>query len=162
MKNEAPDELKEALSKAADILTFADNTEKKLREKLKRKGFEDETIDKAVLRLQNAGLLDDERLMLSNVESIANSKLYGRGRIKIELLKKGFQPELINGNFEKCTEDIDFKNNCYKLVKRKGLVLKFIDRETRNKVTAALVRYGYNYAEIKFALEKVLKENEEN
>lgn len=162
MKTETPDELKEALSKASDILTFADNTEKKLREKLGKKGFDGNVIDKAVERLKNAGLLNDERLLLSNIESIANSKLIGKARIKTELLKRGFTPELINSRFEKLTKDMDFKGNCYKLVRKKGLELKFIDRETRNKVSAMLVRYGYGYAEIKFALTKVIEENEEN
>ncbi len=156
------DPMSEVMSAASNIIVFADNTEKKLREKLVRKGFAEELVDCAIERLKKAGVVNDERLIYSAAESLANKKLYGRGRIKLELQKKGFERSLISEIFEDCIADIDFKENCLKLVKKKKLSSKLLDRETSKNATAALARYGYGYAEIKYAYTRLTLENEEN
>ncbi len=155
------DGVSEVMNAASNILVFADNTEKSLREKLMRKGFAPELVDKAVERLKEAGLVNDARLMKSYTEYLADKKLYGKARIKLELQKKGFDRELINGRFDECTEDVDFKENCVKMVRKKNLVQKICDTKTARAVTAALARYGYGYAEIKYAYTRLLEENEE-
>ncbi|MBQ7968977.1 MAG: regulatory protein RecX [Clostridia bacterium] len=155
------DGVSEVMNAASNILVFADNTEKSLREKLMRKGFAPELVDKAVERLKEAGLVNDARLMKSYTEYLADKKLYGKARIKLELQKKGFDRELINGKFDECTEDVDFKENCVKMVRKKNLVQKICDTKTARAVTAALARYGYGYAEIKYAYTRLLEENEE-
>jgi regulatory protein len=103
------DGVSEVMNAASNILVFADNTEKSLREKLSRKGFAPELIDKAVDKLKEAGLVNDARLMRSYTEYLADKKLYGKARIKLELQKKGFERDLINDNFDECIEDVDFK-----------------------------------------------------
>jgi regulatory protein len=155
------DGVSEVMNAASNILVFADNTEKSLREKLSRKGFAPELIDKAVDKLKEAGLVNDARLMRSYTEYLADKKLYGKARIKLELQKKGFERDLINDNFDECIEDVDFKENCVKMVRKKNLVQKICDTKTARAVTAALARYGYGYAEIKYAYTRLLEENEE-
>ena len=120
------DGVSEVMNAASNILVFADNTEKSLREKLSRKGFAPELIDKAVEKLKDAGLVNDARMMQSYTEYLANKKLYGKARIKLELQKKGFERDLINDSFDECTEDIDFKENCVKMVRKKNLVQKMM------------------------------------
>ena len=160
-KSDKKDPVSEVLSAASSIIVFADNTENKLREKLLKRGFEKEYVDVAIERLKSAGVVNDERLIFTAVEAIANKKLYGRGRIKLELQKMGFERSLISDCFEECTEDIDFKENCLKLAVKKRLDKKLIDREKSKNAAAALARYGYGYSEIKYAMMRLL-ENEEN
>ncbi len=155
-------ELKDVMNSASNILVFADNTEKSLREKLSRKGYNDELIESAVLKLKEAGLINDARLIKSYTEYLADKKLYGKARIKLELQKKGFERELIGQKLDECVEDVDFKENCLKLVRKKNLVRKICDSKTARAVTAALARYGYGYAEIKYAYTRLLEENEED
>ena len=143
-------------------VVFADNTEKNLRDKLTRKGFNEEAIDAAVNKMKEAGLINDARLMQSVSEYLADKKLYGRARIKLELQKKGFDKQLIGENFNECVSDVDFKENCLKLMQKKRLVDKIKDSKTARAVTAALARYGYGYAEIKYAYTRLLEENEED
>ena len=154
--------LKEVMNAASNILVFADNTEKNLRDKLLRKGYSEELIASAVEKLKEAGLINDSRLMHSYSEYLAGKKLYGKARIKLELQKKGFERELIGEQFEDCVNDVDFKENCLKLVRKKNLVKKICDSKTARAVTAALARYGYGYAEIKYAYTRLLEENEED
>ncbi len=155
-------ELKDVMNSASNILVFADNTEKSLREKLSRKGYNDELIESAVLKLKEAGLINDARLIKSYTEYLADKKLYGKARIKLELQKKGFERELIGQKLDECVEDVDFNENCLKLVRKKNLVRKICDSKTARAVTAALARYGYGYAEIKYAYTRLLEENEED
>ncbi|MBR5314331.1 MAG: regulatory protein RecX [Clostridia bacterium] len=157
-KNES---ISEVMNAASNILVFADNTEKSLREKLSRKGFDPELVDKAVEKLKEAGLINDARLMRSYTEYLADKKLYGKARIKLELQKKGFEKSLINEHFDECVEDVDFKENCVKMVCKKNFVKKICDTKTARAVTAALARYGYGYAEIKYAYTRLLEDNEE-
>ena len=154
--------VKQVMSAASNILVFADNTEKSLREKLERRGFDETAINAAVAKLKAAGLINDARLMRSVSEYLADKKLYGRGRIKLELQKKGFDRALIGDEFDSCVSDVDFKENCLKLVKKKRLSDKIKDSKTARSVTAALARYGYGYAEIKYAYTRLLEENEED
>ncbi len=154
--------VKEVMAAASNILVFADNTEKNLRDKLARKGFNEEAIEAAVNKLKEAGLINDARLMHSVSEYLADKKLYGRGRIKLELEKKGFDKRLIGEQLNECVSDVDFKENCLKLVRKKKLADKIKDSKTARAVTAALARYGYGYAEIKYAYTRLLEENEED
>ena len=100
--------------------------------------------------------------MRSVSEYLADEKLYGKARIKLELQKKGFDKQLIGENLNECVSDVDFKENCLKLVRKKKLADKIRDSRTARAVTAALARYGYGYAEIKYAYTRLLKENEED
>ena len=152
---------KDIMTAASNILVFADNTEKSLRDKLRNRGFDDDAINEAVIKLKEAGLINDARLIRSYTEYLADKKLYGRGRIKLELQKKGFDRELIGENFEDCVSNVDFKENCVKLIRKKNLIKKIRDSKTAQKVNAALARYGYGYAEIKYAYTRLLEENEE-
>ena len=154
-------DLKDVMNSASNILVFADNTEKSLRDKLSRKGYSEELIDSAVEKLKEAGLINDARLMHSYSEYLADKKLYGKARIKLELQKKGFERELIGEQLDECIENVDFKENCLKLVRKKNLVKKICDSKTARAVTAALARYGYGYAEIKNAYTRLLEENED-
>ena len=152
----------EVMNAASNILVFADNTEKSLREKLGRKGFDPELIDKAVEKMKAAGLVNDARLIKSYSEYLANKKLYGKARIRLELQKKGFDRELINEKLEDSVSEVDFKENCLKMIRKKNLVKKICDSKTARAVTAALARYGYGYVEIKYAYTRLLEENEDD
>ena len=155
------DPVSEVLSAASNIIVFADNTENKLREKLVKRGFAEEYVDIALDRLKASGVVNDRRLIFPAAEGLANKKLYGKGRIKLELQKMGFERSLISECFEECTEDIDFKENCLKLAVKKRLDKKLIDRDRSKNAAASLARYGYGYAEIKYAMMRLL-ENEKD
>ncbi len=160
--SENDERMAEVMLAASNIIVFSDNTEKKLREKLFHKGFDEELIDYAVNRLKVAGVVNDERLIRSYCTYLAEKKLYGKIRIKFELQKKGFERELINECFEECVEGIDFKKNCVKLIYKKKFVNKITDEKSAKNVTATLARYGYSYAEIKYAYTRLLEEYEED
>ena len=136
-------EYKKALNTALNILGFADNTEKKLREKLARKGHGPEAIDYACDYVKRIGALNDKRFIEREATRIAEQKLYGRRRIAQELYAKGFSREdILSLDFG----EVDFPALCARrIVKTRA---RFTDPR---KLYAALVRYGYTSSDIREA-----------
>ncbi len=152
-KDIIPPRYKKAARSALNILDYADHTEKKLREKLARKGYDEDETDFAVEYAKRAGYLNERRALDNAVYGIANSKLYGRRRIVAELYTKGFKKELIA---EADFEEIDFVENCAKRI-----------RKTKNRYSderkffAALIRYGFLPEEIRQAFAMIKEEEDE-
>lgn len=142
-----------AIRSALNILDYADNTEKKLREKLFRKGYTAEETDIAVEYARKMDYLNESRFLEVMVYSLANTKLYGRRRIIQELYVKGFRREIIA---EADFSEIDFIANCCKRVKK----TKNNYSDVR-KLYEALLRYGFSSDEIKKAF-ILYKESDKN
>lgn len=145
-----------ALRTAFNILGYKDNTEYQLREKLIERGYNEQTVDAVCTYMTEKGFINDERMLYRLVRSLADSKLYGRARIKQEIARRHFSGEVIDtfsfDNEE--LEDIDFVGNCLKLIKKKGGM-----RDERTY--AALVRYGHSPSDIREAYKRLLIENED-
>ena len=135
-----------ALKSALNILNFADNTEKKLREKLTSRGHSRKTVNEVVEYLKRVGYLDDSRFIRQAVNYYASVKLYGRIRIKKELFAKGFSREDVDA-VDYDDYDLDFVGLCGERIEKTASRYK-----TREALVAALARYGYTYGEIKSAL----------
>lgn len=144
-----PNDLDAAKKSALSILAFADNTELKLREKLKKKGFNDETVSAAVEAMKSYGYLNESRYILRAAEMLAEQRCYGKRRIVMELHKKGFSPELIS---QLDFDEMDFAEYCRNYISKNRLIYN-------EKTVAALLRRGYGIGEIKkaFILEKRTK-----
>lgn len=145
------EELPEVIEAGIRILAYSQNTEKQLRVKLKRKGYNPDLIDSAIEYFIEKGYLNDIDYINHVVENLAKRKLYGAVRIKTELYRMGFSYELIqNLSFG----DIDFEENCVKMLKKRG-------GEFNDKNITALRRYGYSGSEIKAAY-KLIKNEDDN
>ena len=147
-----PIHFKKAARSALNMLDYADCTEKKLREKLARKGHDEDAIDFAVSYAKKVGYLNEARYLENAVYAIANSKLYGKRRLVTELYTKGFKREdIANIDFS----EIDFAANCAKRI------LKIKNRYSdERKLYAALMRYGFSPSDIKDAFRIIEDENE--
>lgn len=99
---------------AVNILSYSDNTELRLREKLAAKGFSREAADDAVRYVISRGWLDEQKQVESALRYLAEVKLFGRRRILQELRKRGFRRTVIDScDFNSC----DFAGNCRRLWK---------------------------------------------
>ena len=140
-----PPEYEKAVRTTYNILEYADNTEKKLREKLIRKGYAKDAVDYAIEYAKRAGALNDRRFMERCVEQLATVKLYGRRRIANELYVKGFRREDI-ASLD--LSEYDFAALCAERIRKTAR--RYPERE---KMYASLVRYGYTSREIAQAFE---------
>lgn len=149
--SDIPVEHKKAVNSALNILGYADNTEKKLREKLGHKGFDPASVDYAIDYVKRIGALSDSRFIEIEARRLAEKKLYGIRRITQELYVKGFSREDIASlDFD----DVDFPALCAKRIAQ--ISRRYPDKR---KLYAALMRYGYTSADVKLALE-ILSEEE--
>ena len=148
------DEPDESLTKcrnaAMRILAFADNSERQMREKLAEKGFSDYESGLVIAELKEKRYIDDLRYMENEIVRLARKKLYGRGRIKAELLQK-FDPGVVGEHFqlliEELEDELEFPQNAARLA------LKYPSK-SREYVYAKLKNNGFTSSEVRYALEK--------
>jgi regulatory protein len=140
-------ELEAAKKAAFAILAYADNTETRLREKLRRKGYSEQIIDDVTEQMRSYGYLNEERYIKRAAEQLCNEKFYGRRRVYPELRKKGFSSELISSLD---LSEFDFEENCKVYILKK--YSSFGEKEY-----AAMLRRGYSSSEIKAALRSIKK-----
>lgn len=154
------DSEKACINSALNILVYANNTEKKLREKLYRKGYSNTAIDAAIDYVKGKGYIDENAQILDAAELLATAKLYGKKRIAVELYKKGFKRDAI-ASIDYTELGVDFVAGCAAMICRTYRLRE--DEEKRRFVPddrqiGALIRYGYSIGEIKEAV-KLLHES---
>ena len=153
---------KKCIASAMNILVYASNTEKRLREKLLRKGYSQSDVDTAVDYCKGKGYVNDSSQLIYTAQVIAGSKLYGKRRLVVELYKKGFRREDIAAlDYDEL--DIDFPANCAALRCRAAKLRT--PQEKREfvpdrKIMGAMVRYGYSVSEVRDAV-RFLHESED-
>ena len=127
----------EAVKKAYDLLSYGDNSKKRLCEKLRQRGFDREIAEEAAEYAERIGAVDEKRQLRHTVEQLI-AKCYGRSRIKQELIKKGISREIIEDELDELLE---------KLLKKQVDFSKLDSgpdgRKYREKVISAMFRYGY-------------------
>ena len=89
--------LQHALDLAYRYLARRDRTEREVRQRLELKRIEPATIDQAVLELQRAGYLDDERYAARFAEDRRTLDGWGAARIERKLQAVGVASETIQG-----------------------------------------------------------------
>ena len=142
----------EAIKKGLDLLSYGDNTKTALKTKLRTRGFDKYISEDAAEYLASLGYIDERRILERAVEQLANVKLYGKGRIKSELYKKGISREVLAEHLDGCFEKIDFEENLIKLIERKCDFEALSDKKYRESFYAAMYRLGYTISEVRAAL----------
>ncbi len=134
------DECRRARKAALSLLSYADNSRRRLLEKLLHKGISFAAAEKTVEDMVCEGLLSEARQIESAVFSLAAHRLFGPYRILKDLIAKGYRGEDVRAALHAAIEkgDIDFSKNA------KALVLKKLgdapDEEAKRKL---LFTYGY-------------------
>ena len=147
-----------AIKKGMVFLEYAANTKKSLKMKLVRKGYPAHEAEEATEYLAEKGYIREDNDAARYAETLAERKLYGKNRIKKELFAKGFESDVIACTMEEL--DVDFAEICAKRLAKAGGMALFSDSEAKRKTTAALMRYGFSYDDIRDALD-ILRESED-
>lgn len=147
-----------AIKKGIVFLEYAKNTKKSLKNKLVRKGYAVEIAEEAAEYLAEKGYIREDSDAAQYAETLAVRKLYGKNRIKKELFTKGYDGATIACTMEEL--DVDFGEICAKRIQRSGGEALFSEPEAKRKTTAALLRYGFSYDDIREALDIIRNDNE--
>ena len=77
MPDKIPDDYKRTVKAAFNVLAYGDNTARMLEEKLKNKGFSQESIEFSVNYMRQRGYINEMRYLRRLVDQLANQKYYG-------------------------------------------------------------------------------------
>ncbi len=146
-------EIYAAFNRALYILGYGACSKKALIHKLVHKGFTRKYAEQAAERAEQNGYIDDKAAAARTAELMAE-KLWGAQRIRAGLAQKGYDKSAVDyAMYALEDSEIDFEANCLTLLQKKCDRLPE-DRKAREKLTAALMRYGYTISQIKWAYAK--------
>ena len=133
-----------AKEKALWLISYRDHSEGELRQKL-LKDYGEEAVDKAVERLMELRLINDESFAKKYAESLSHKHLSQR-QIQQKLRLKGIDKELSSETVEDL--NLDEKEEIRALIEKK-YIRKLSDEADLRRTIAALQRRGFGYADIK-------------
>ena len=138
------------LEKAVNLLNYRAHSRKELSDKLKHKtGCKDAELEEVLDRLEELGFLNDRTYASSVVRSCAR-KGYGAQRALSELARRGIPKELR----EEALADMPETDGTLEQLIR-GRLRNPANRDEVRKVSAAMIRRGYTWDEIRHAIERV-------
>lgn len=146
-----------AKEKALWLISYRDHSKKELTDKIKRT-CDEESAQKAVDRLEELGLVNDEGFARRYAEQLIFSKHMSKRGAIYELSRKGIEKELA----EEILEDIDVDENEEILAVLKKKYRNFDDEKTRRRAVSALQRLGYGWDSIRHAMEDYSDYTEED
>lgn len=134
--------------KALELLSRRPHSRKELKDKLLRRGIDEEDAEDCVAWLAEHGFLDDGEYAGAVARHYA-AKGYGAGRVRSELQRRGIDRELAADTLS------DLPDNSGKI---DAFLARRLhdpsDREAVRKVSAALFRRGFSWEEIREALHR--------
>ena len=142
-----------AKEKALWLISYRSHSKKELFDKLKR-GFDEASAQKAVDRMEELGLINDEEFAKLYARKLVNGKKMSVKAAEYELYRKGIDKitaEQVLGELEydPQTQIIEFITKKYKNIS---------DEKIKRRAVAALQRKGYSWEEIKQAIESLVSE----
>lgn len=141
-------EIKRAKDKAMWLISYRDHAKKELIDKVSK----DSSVDaatKAVERLEELGLIDDERFARHYASDLINIKHLSPFGAKRKLIEKGIDRDLAQDIIDELDCNID--DNITAVIEKK-YSKNLSDEKGRRRCINGLMRLGYSYSDIKSAL----------
>lgn len=136
---------------AFSILSCGENNKKSLITKLQSKGFSYELCKNMAIYMEHRGYIDEKKQIGLLCDGYIKKK-YGKIKIINELVTKGYQRDDVMEYVQNELKKVNFAQNCAYIIVNKFMPLPSVSSDDFKKMMGALMRYGYNFAEIKEAL----------
>jgi regulatory protein len=157
LKND--DLLHRSLNSALGYLSPRPRSETEIRNRLRRQGFEADTIQQVIAKLKEQKLIDDADFARFWCENRENFRPRSRRFIEFELRQKGVDAETT----AEVTAGLDDELNAYRAAKRKTATLAGLDYPNfRNRLSAFLKQRGFSYEVINRIINRVWQEQTNN
>ena len=150
------------MNKALDLLSLRDYSRRELSDKLVTKAWEkkeQKDMDLGSLkqqasdicdRLEELGLLNEERFARSYVDELIRRKHLSKSGLRTALIQKGVQRDIIETVLE--AVDVDPVEQIRELLATKFKNRDLTDEKQKTRTVNALLRLGYHYNEIHAAM----------
>lgn len=143
-------DIKRAKDKAMWLISYRDYARKELIDKVSKDSSRDAAV-KAVNRLEELGLINDERFARRYASDLLNIKHLSPIGTKRKLMEKGIERELAEAVIDELDCDID--ENITTVIDRK-YAKNLSDEKGRRRCINGLMRLGYSYSDIRSALNR--------
>lgn len=146
---------------AIKLIERSYKTEKELRKRLMEKGYTESSIHRAISFLKEYSFVDDDKYAEAVVKY--KSVREGKNKIKIALIKKGIDEQIIKEKLDSIDEEVQ-KQGAMKLGLKKynSLIKTEKDKyKMYGKISNCLITKGYSYGVTKLVLNSILKDQSE-
>ena len=151
------DHFRRCMNAAAHYLSYRPRSEFELRGRLHQRGFDGDSVEAALAKLKEQGLVDDRafaQFWKDNRESFSPRSQW---LTRLELRRKGVAGEII----DQVVEGIDNDDSAYRAALSKAHSLPLSDRQSfRRRLGEYLKRRGFGYGVINHTLERLWQELE--
>ncbi len=138
--------LQHCLDAAYRYLNYRPRSEAEVRQRLHQRGFDNEVVEKAIVKLKEQNLIDDYAFARFWKENRLSFKPKSKRLIIKELKDK----KVAQGIIEQVTDNIDDMDNAYKLGCRRMHILAYLDYPDFYRRLSNYLSYrGFNYEVIK-------------
>lgn len=144
-----------AKEKALWLISYRDHSKKELTDKIKRT-CDEESAEKAVERMEELGLVNDEAYAQRYARKLLYSKHMSKNAAVFELSRKGIDKELAQEILE--NTEVDERDQIRQVIDKKYRNLN--DEKIKRRAVAALQRLGYRWDDIRSVLEEYSEEDE--
>jgi regulatory protein len=163
LSSEQIDKLKKAdlshncFGAALNYLGYRPRSEAEVRQRLHRRGFNDEVVDKVVIGLKERRLIDDVAFAQYWRDNRLSFRPRSRRLLKLELRQKGVAAEIAND----VVEGLDDESAAYAVGLKKARVLSGLEyREFQRYLSDHLRRRGFDYETIRSAVARLWQEGQ--
>ncbi len=137
-------QFRSAKNYALRLIKFRVRSQKEVRDKLKRRDYSPETVEKVVESLKKAGLLDDALFAKLWVTSRVK-RPFGFARLSYELKSKGIDKDLIEETFSHFRDNYREEDVIREIVARKIKNMKHLAPDKiKSRLYGFLMRRGYS------------------
>lgn len=143
-----------AKEKALWLISYRDHSKKELADKIKRT-CDEESAEKAVERMEELGLVNDEIFAERYARKLLFSKHMSKSAAVYELSKKGIDKETAEVILESI--DVDEREQIREVIDRKYKNIN--DEKIKRRAVSALQRLGYRWDDIRSVLEEYTEED---
>lgn len=145
-----------ALEKAVSMLAMRSRSQKELKDALQRNAYPEHTIRRVLERMLEAGYIDDAGFAKSWA-CARTTRGMGARKISMELRQKGVSSETIDETLSSLDEDAVF-DGALKIARKAAHGKDIASPSDRQKISAALIRRGYDYSTARQVLAVLIDE----
>ena len=143
--------VRRAFNKGMDLISRRSHSKKELVEKISKTNEKKYAIIACDL-LEERGYISDEAFAEQYFDYLKRVKHFGKNRIQLELSKKGIDKLIIQNLFE---SDYSEPQEEIKSLLETKFLGKLNDEKSKKRTFNSLLRMGYNYSEIRKAIDEL-------
>ena len=147
------------LNAAVHYLSYRPRSESEIRERLRQRGFDGDSVEAVITRLKEQGLVDDMAFAQFWKDNRQSFSPRSRWLTKLELRRKGVANDII----DEVVTAIDDTDNAYRAALSKARSLPLADYQSfRHRLGEYLKRRGFSYGVINHTVERLWQEQGDN